>query len=184
MKKKPVAKRTAAAKATPDGLAPLIVEVRNLIQSARRGVASVIDTLQVLTNFEIGRRIVEHEQKGEKRAEYGSRLVTELSARLAEEFGKGFSRSNLQNMRSFFLLWQDRVPKIRQQPIGKFAPPEISQQPQDALAPSGQDFAGPCLRGSGIVAPCPQQHLPRLSTMRTKGGSFFSGPRLLRGRCA
>jgi hypothetical protein len=55
---------------------------------------------------------------------------------------------------------------------------------QDALDPFGQDFASPRLRGSGIVACSRQQHLPRLSTMRTKGGSFVSGPRLLRGRCA
>ena len=68
MKKKPIIKKAAAsAKGKPDGLTPLIVEVRNLIQSARRGVASVVDTFQVMTNFEIGRRIVEHEQRGAKR---------------------------------------------------------------------------------------------------------------------
>ena len=50
---------------------------------------------------------------------------------------------------------------------------------QDALAPSGQNFASPGLRASGIVALCPQQHLPRLSTMRTKGGFLFSGLRIL-----
>jgi hypothetical protein len=53
---------------------------------------------------------------------------------------------------------------------------------QDALAPSGQDFASPCLRGSGIVGPCTQQHLPRLSTRRTKGGFLFSGTRILNSR--
>ena len=50
---------------------------------------------------------------------------------------------------------------------------------QDALAPSGQNFASPGLRTSGIVTLCPQQHLPRLSTMRTKGGFLFSGLRIL-----
>ena len=83
MKKKPVIKKAAHAKAKPGDLAPLIVEVRNLIQSARRGVASVVDTFQVMTNFEIGCRIVEHEQKGAKRAAYGAELVKELSFRLA-----------------------------------------------------------------------------------------------------
>ncbi len=130
MKKKPAtAKRTAPAKAKRDSLAPLIVEVRHLIQSARRGVASVIDTFQVLTNFEIGRRIVEHEQQGEKRAAYGAELLKELSARLTDEFGKGFSRSNLEYMRKFFLLWQDRVPQISQQPAGKLRFPRIQQPP-------------------------------------------------------
>ena len=85
MKKKPAARKSAVrnsaakkstslAKAKPDGLGSLIAEVRQLIQSARRGVSSVIDTFQVMTNFEIGRRIVEHEQQGEKRAAYGAEL--------------------------------------------------------------------------------------------------------------
>lgn len=126
-------RRTAVTKPRPDGIAPLIAEVRQLVQSARRNVASVIDTFQVMTNFEIGRRIVEHEQKGEKRAAYGSELLIELSTRLTEEFGKGFSRSNLQNMRTFFLLWKDRVPKICQQPAGKLPVGEKSQQPAGEL---------------------------------------------------
>lgn len=110
MKKKAATKTTApVAKGKTDDLASLVTEVRGLIQSARRGVASVVDTLQVMTNFEIGRRIVEHEQQGEKRAEYGKELLKELSARLNEEFGKGFSPVNLSYMKRFYLLWRDRV---------------------------------------------------------------------------
>ncbi len=103
------AKRTAAAKTKTGDLAALIVEVRDLIHSARRGVASVVDTFQVMTNFEIGRRIVEHEQKGAKRAAYGAEVLKELSTRLEAEFGRGFSLVNLSNMRRFFLLWQERA---------------------------------------------------------------------------
>jgi hypothetical protein len=121
MKKKTAAeKRTAVAKAKPDGLAPLIAEVRQLIQSARRGASSVIDTFQVLTNFEIGRRIVEHEQKGEKRAGYGQEMLKALSARLTEEFGRGFSVTNLQLMRKFFIENKNR---IQQQPAVKSRSP-------------------------------------------------------------
>jgi predicted nuclease of restriction endonuclease-like (RecB) superfamily len=82
---------------------------------------------------------VEHEQEGAKRARYGQELLNTLSARLTGEFGQGFSRSNLQNMRTFLLLWENRVPKICQQPAGKSllsqpataksAPFEISQRP-------------------------------------------------------
>ena len=141
MKKKPVSKRTAVAKTKRDGLAPLIAEVRQLIQSARRGVASVVDTFQVLTNFEIGRRIVEHEQKGEARAEYGKELLKRLSQRLTDEFGRGFSEDNLSNMRKLFLLWEPRVggfpnrlfgnspAQICQKASGKLAPVAISAQP-------------------------------------------------------
>ncbi len=120
MKKKPAARKsdvrnstakksTSLAKAKPDGLGSLIAEVRQLIQSARRGVSSVIDTFQVLANFEIGRRIVEHEQKGEKRAAYGTELLNELSARLTEEFGRGFSITNLKLMRQFFVEYRPRI---------------------------------------------------------------------------
>ena len=63
-----------------------------------------------MTNFEIGRRTVEHEQKGATRAEYGKELLKELSARLTEEFGKGFSPVNLSLIRKFFLTWRDRTP--------------------------------------------------------------------------
>ena len=109
MKKKPATKRTAIAKTKPGGLGPLVTEVRHLIQSARRGVASVVDTFQVLTNFEIGRRIVEHEQKGEKRAGYGQEMLKALSAALAHEFGSGFSMTNLKLMRQFFVEYRPRI---------------------------------------------------------------------------
>ena len=88
-KKTPVTKRDPAHRT----LTPLIAELRGLIQSARHAAASTINTLQVLTNFEIGRRIVEHEQKGAKRAEYGKELLKELSARLTEESGGAFQRT-------------------------------------------------------------------------------------------
>jgi len=132
MKQKP-----ADAKAKPGDLAALITEVRDLIQSARRGVASVVDTFQVMTNFEIGRRIVEHEQKGAKRAAYGAELLKELSGRLTEEFGRGFSERNLRSFRGFFQVYQNRLPKIWQQPTAKLPTTEIAQSPSGQLALSG-----------------------------------------------
>lgn len=62
-----------------------------------------------MTNFEIGRRIVEHEQQGAERAEYGKKILKELAAELTAEFGKGFSLTNLKLMRQFFLLNQHRI---------------------------------------------------------------------------
>ena len=67
--------------------------------------------------------IVEHEQKGAVRAEYGTELIKILSARLTEEFGKGFSAVNLAQMRRFFLSWKDRV--------------AIFQTPSEKLVPTG-----------------------------------------------
>lgn len=118
MKKKPVT-------TTTHELAPLITELRGLIQSARHAVATTVNTLQVMTNFEIGRRIVEHEQKGAERAEYGKELLKELSLRLSEDFGKGFSVSNLQLMRKFFIENQSR---IQQKPSVKLNGDEIGQE--------------------------------------------------------
>jgi len=121
-------KASSVTRLEGDNFVPLLVEVRELIVSARHAAASTVNTLQVMTNFEIGRRIVEHEQKGENRAEYGAKLLKELSARLAEEFGRGFSVSNLQLMRKFFTENQFR---IQQQPTVKLPLPEKSQSATD-----------------------------------------------------
>jgi len=123
-KKSPVIERKG------DNFTPLLAEVRELIVAARHAAASTINTLQVLTNFEIGRRIVEHEQKGEKRAEYGAKLLKELSIRLTEEFGRGFSPVNLSYMRRFFLIWKERF-QIFQQPTEKSALSANGQSPID-----------------------------------------------------
>ncbi len=127
MKKRAIKKSQTLAKAKPESLSSLLTEVRQLIQSARRSVSTVVDTFQVMTNFEIGRRIVEHEQKGAKRAAYGAELLKELSARLTEEFGRGFSEDNLSNMRRFFLTWRDRVTQISETASRKLVGAEILQ---------------------------------------------------------
>ncbi|HOC25074.1 MAG TPA: DUF1016 N-terminal domain-containing protein, partial [bacterium] len=104
------AKMAAASKGIKPGeLAPLIAEVRQLIQSARRGAASVVNTLQLMTNFEIGRRIIEYEQRGEIRAAYGDAVVKGLAQALTAEFGTGFSLTNLKLMRKFYLLFSSRI---------------------------------------------------------------------------
>ena len=119
MKKQAIKKSPTLAIAKPESLSALLTEVRQLIQSARRSVSTVVDTFQVMTNFEIGRRIVEHEQKGAKRAAYGAELLKELSARLTEEFGRGFSKANLEYMRRFYLEWESRVSPIAQTVSGQ-----------------------------------------------------------------
>lgn len=126
---KEAACREKVAEKRGDGFGSLIVEVRDLIRSARHAAASTVNTLQVLTNFEIGRRIVEHEQKGEKRAEYGTELIKALSAKLGEEFGKGFSERNIRSFRAFFLSYQDRAPEIWQTVSAKSPGGQIAQTP-------------------------------------------------------
>lgn len=75
------------------------------MENARKDVAKQVNSILVKTYWEIGRIIIEEEQKRSDRAEYGKQLLIELSKKLSKEYGKGFSRSNLQNMRNFYLLY-------------------------------------------------------------------------------
>lgn len=80
-------------------------EIRGLLKSARENIVSTINSTMAKTYFLIGKRIVEEEQNGEKRAEYGKKLIIELSKKLTKEFGKGFSERNLEQMRKFYLAY-------------------------------------------------------------------------------
>ena len=85
----------------------LFNRVAELIELARKKVVTAVNLTMVMTYFEIGRAIIEDEQGGLERAAYGRRLLKDLSKRLAEKFGKGFSVDNLQNMRLFYLCYSN-----------------------------------------------------------------------------
>lgn len=131
MKKKAAAKKRISINRS---LGPLIEQVRTVVQSARQAAAASVNTLQVLTNFRIGRLIVEHEQQGQYRAAYGKETLVHLSASLTAEFGRGFSRANLEYMRKFYLLWQDCAVQISQKPSGKLPSAVIGQTPSGKSA--------------------------------------------------
>ena len=80
----------------------LFSQVVELLQNARQQVLRTVNSTMVYTYFEIGRMIVEEEQNGKERAEYGKQLLKGLSERLAIEFGMGFSVENLDRMRKFY----------------------------------------------------------------------------------
>ena len=81
-------------------------EIKELLYSAKNRVYQTINTTMTQTYYQIGKRIVEEEQGGEIRAEYGKSLLKLLSVQLINEFGKGFSVDNLENMRRFYLAFQ------------------------------------------------------------------------------
>ena len=81
-------------------------EIKELLYSAKNRVYQTINITMTQTYFQIGKRIVEEEQGGETRAEYGKSLLKLLSVQLINEFGKGFSVDNLENMRRFYLAFQ------------------------------------------------------------------------------
>lgn len=81
-------------------------EIRDLLLNARQRVAIQVNTELLSTYWHIGRIIVEHEQESKDRAEYGKQTLKELSKELTNEFGKGFSVSNIQFMRRFYQTYQ------------------------------------------------------------------------------
>ena len=110
--------RTPQAGTNAQAFNTLLEQIRNLVQSARKTAVTAINSLQVITSFEIGRMIVEHEQQGVQRARYGQQVLKTLSDRLTAEFGRGFSKSNLEYMRRFFLEYRTRTEQITQMPSG------------------------------------------------------------------
>ena len=81
----------------------MIAQIREIMNTARYNVAREVNNEQLFAYWNIGRVIVEHEQNNNERAEYGKQTLRQLSRVLSKEFGKGFSRSNLHNMRQFYL---------------------------------------------------------------------------------
>ena len=79
--------------------------IKQLMDQARNRVLREVNNILVQTYWEIGWIIVEDEQGNLERVEYGKKLIADLSKRLTKEYGKGFSRANLQNMRNFYLLY-------------------------------------------------------------------------------
>lgn len=93
-------------------------EIKHLVENARLNAYTAINAVMLETYWSIGKRIVEQEQQGKSRAEYGTQLLNLLSEELTAEYGKGFSARNLRNFRQFFLsfpnekIWHARVPNL------------------------------------------------------------------------
>jgi predicted nuclease of restriction endonuclease-like (RecB) superfamily len=111
--------------------------IRSLVLSARQNAARGVDLLQVHTNYDIARRIVDQEQQGANRAQYGKEIVRELAPRLTREFGDGFSKTNLEYMRRFYLAYPGRTPQIAQTASGQFPVFAIAQTLPEQLQGGG-----------------------------------------------
>ena len=124
----------------------LLDKVAEILNQARTMVVREINKAQVLAYWEIGREIVEFEQKGKERADYGEDLLNRLSADMTTKFGRGFSSENLRLMRKFYTIygksktvsWKSDGEKF-QTPSGKSKTvsrkSEISQTPSDQFEP-------------------------------------------------
>src|SRR5438093_219406 len=96
---------------------PIYERIRHILESARTNVARSVNTMQVVANWLIGREIVEEEQKGVPKAGYGDQLLAEVSARLVEEYGRGYSGTNLRWFRQLYLCYPDLVPPSIRHPV-------------------------------------------------------------------
>ena len=84
-----------------------INEIKTILKNARQEAYTAVNLAMVEAYWKIGRRIVEEEQSGRERAEYGKEIIKNLSKELTEEFGKGFGERNIRNIRQFYVLFSD-----------------------------------------------------------------------------
>jgi predicted nuclease of restriction endonuclease-like (RecB) superfamily len=157
----------------------ILGDISNVIDVARRSAARSVNSIMTAAYWLIGRRIVELEQKGEKRAAYGEELLERLSADLGKRYGRGFSRQNLQQMRQFYLLYLPE--QIFQTPSGE------SRLPLNAMicqTPSGILQTPPAELSLGNIAsrfPLPWSGYVRLLTVKNENARRFYEAEALRG---
>ncbi len=130
MRSKPKSRNPILEEA-PTGYGDLLTDISRVIQDARRAVTRSVNTLMTMTYWLIGRRIVDHEQRGSSRAEYGEEVIERLSVDLQSRFGRGFGRRNLFQMRAFYLAYDEAA-----QPLPAFQ--DRARHHKIVQAPSAQ----------------------------------------------
>lgn len=117
--------------------AALYQRVRQILDAARTGITRTVNTTQVVANWLIGREMVEEEQGGKHRADYGERLVRDLAARLSQEYGVGYGISNLKTFKQFYLAYAN----LAGQPKGHAVRGLLATTPGKGHALRGQSTA-------------------------------------------
>jgi hypothetical protein len=135
---------------------PLYERIRQILESVRTRVARTVNTTQVVANWLIGREIVEEEQQGETKADYGKHLLADLSARLKQDFGTGYSVDNLEMFRRFYCEYSTLISEAMSQKLDVSV---ISDAPRRKLPPE-ETKIGHALRGQSWQ---PGQLHPNLS---------------------
>ena len=154
-------------------------DVSKIIDAARESAARSVNAAMTAAYWLIGRRIVEFEQSGEERAEYGAALIEGLAEDLTGRFGRGFSRQNVQNMRLFYLSYPPD--RIRQTLSGKLAPPprrQILQTPSGEFDPPSVEVGFDDLL---TAFPLPWSAYVRLLSVGNESAREFYETEALRG---
>lgn len=172
---------------SPAGYGALLTGISELLDEARRTSARTINAVLAATYWEVGRQIVEFEQVGAKRAEYGSTLLQRLSADLTTRFGRGFSRSNLQQMRLFYLGWeicQTLSGKLEGRvcvALGRIATGEMRLERASRASAAAQDRLLDSRGISPIVFPLSWSHYVRLMSVENMNARAFYELEAVRG---
>lgn len=144
--------RKNAVKAKKVDLAERII---TLVEEAKRKVVSAVNVALVYTYYEVGRMIVEEEQGGRKRAQYGKAQLQELSKKLTAQLGKGFSVDNLQNMRNFYIAYSPT--EICEKPSRKLTERKYETVSRKSSGQQNRNRAAEINDGSaGLVRPIPK----------------------------
>lgn len=112
-----------------DNLNNIFNKAVSLVKYSRKVISREVDIIQLMTYFVLGKWIVEEQQNGENRAQYGKKVISQLSEKMNVELGGGFSTSTLENCRKFYLTYQDRI----SQPLVKEFETQKSQPPVGKL---------------------------------------------------
>lgn len=159
----------------------LVSDLSDLLENARRSAARAVNGILTATYWEVGRRVVEFEQRGKARAEYGEGLLQRLSQDLTAKLGRGFSKSNLFLMRAFYLSWQ-----IFQTASGKFearvSAAALQGVDSSALPDSTSiPVAAPDVLSLASAFPLPWSHYVRLLSVENALARAFYEAEALRG---
>ena len=189
---KPTASKLAPGSvALPSGYGDIRNGIIGLVNSARQVAARNVNSLMTASYWEIGRRIVEAEQKGKRRAGYGEQLIERLSLDLTLQFGRGFSRQNLQQMRLFFEIWSaeqirqtlsGELPKRRLSSLGAKAQTVSAQLSVTSTTPSSsRQFDLADLANLAQAFPLPWSAYVRLLSVKDNYARQFYETEALRG---
>lgn len=141
-RKAPATKRQKSAPLQNAEPSPLFDRVVAILEAARSRATRAVHSQMVLAYFQIGREIVLQVQHGDARAEYGQRVIVELSHKLTERYGRGYSTTNLRYFRTFYLTYSRREPEIRHITSGESAPTPKSQSTAEVTADLERAAAG------------------------------------------
>lgn len=168
-----------AVQAKPTDYSEVLAGVVELLDAARRASARVVNSLMTATYWEIGRRIVEHEQRGKHRAVYGEELLSRLSLDLTRRFGRGFSVDNLERARKFYLTFVTASKSATPLRISESA--SVAPISATALRKSPAGEMVEQLREIAERFPLPWSHYTRLLRLRSAYAVEFYHTEAVRG---